>query len=297
MTDQTRPSEKRSRIPALLAAIYLPVMGGFDFVFIEYISDYIDSVNLVFIRVAVIAIIFYVLHRIKQGPLNISPKDRLRFFIAGGIGIGTYYIIEAIGIAWTSASLSSIILATVPLFSLLGDRLIYKTRITPLKLIGVVASIIGVAIIIFAGGGALSGGMGGIGLLFLASAEWAAYIIIAKPLNDRYPAFTVTTGLFVSAFLVTLPIFLLYQPGNVLGFTPKNWALTVIFAVVCIAIAQLLYMVGVKALSVTTTAIVMNLLPLVTVITSWIVFHEMLTPLQLFGGAIILAAITVVARE
>ena len=56
-------------------------------------------------------------------------------------------------------------------------------------------------------------------------------------------------------------------------------------------------MVGVKNLPVTTTAIVMNLLPLVAVITSWIVFHEMLTPLQLLGGAIILAAITVVARE
>ena len=287
----------RSNLPALLAAIYLPVTGGFDFVFIEYISDYIDSVNLVFIRVAVIAILFYALHRIRFGKLNIARGDLLRFFLAGGIGIGTYYIIEAIGIAWTSASLSSIILATVPLFSLFGDRLIFGTRITPMKLAGVIASIAGVALIIFAGSGALSGGLAGIGLLFLASAEWAAYIIIAKPLHERYPTFTVTTGLFVSALFVTLPIFLLYKPENVLHFSPGNWGLTVFFAVVCIAIAQLLYMVGVKNLPVTTTAIVMNLLPLVAVITSWIVFHEMLTPLQLLGGAIILAAITVVARE
>ena len=290
--------KKDSTILPLLAAFYLPFSGGFDFVFIEYMLHYIDSVTLVCMRLIIVAILMHIAHRAIQGPFRIEKGDMPRFLIAGGLGTGVYYIFEAIGIGMTSAALSSIILAMVPLFGLFGDRILYGTKITKLKLIGVIVSIIGVVIIVFgAGNGEVSGTLLGIALLFLAAVFWAVYIILGKPLNEKYPSMTVTTAMFSAGALVDIPIFLLYQPENILSIGMKNAFLTILFAVICIGLANLLYMYGVGKLPIIVSSILMNVLPVVTIIVSWIVFKESLTALQLFGGALIIASVIAITLE
>lgn len=290
--------KKDSKILPLLAAFYLPFAGGFDFVFIEYMLHYIDSVTLVCMRLIIVAILMNIAHRVVQGPFRVEKGDLLRFLIAGGLGTGVYYIFEAIGIGMTSAALSSIILAMVPLFGLFGDRILYGTKITKLKLIGVIVSIIGVVIIVFgAGNGEVSGTLLGIALLFLAAVFWAIYIILGKPLNGKYSSMTVTTAMFSAGALVDIPIFLLYEPENILNIGMKNALLTILFAVICIGLANLLYMYGVGKLPIIVSSILMNVLPVVTIIVSWIVFHESLTPLQLFGGALIIASVIAITLE
>lgn len=79
----------QTRLIPLLAALFLPVAGGFDFVFIEYISEYIDSVNLVFIKLLVSAIAFLAAVRIAEGGLKIRRRDFPRFLISGGLGNGS----------------------------------------------------------------------------------------------------------------------------------------------------------------------------------------------------------------
>lgn len=290
--------KKDSKLLPLLAAFYLPFAGGFDFVFIEYMLHYIDSVTLVCMRLIIVAILMNIAHRVVQGPFRVEKGDLLRFLIAGGLGTGVYYIFEAIGIGMTSAALSSIILAMVPLFGLFGDRILYGTKITKLKLIGVIVSIIGVVIIVFgAGNGEVSGTLLGIALLFLAAVFWAIYIILGKPLNGKYSSMTVTTAMFSAGALVDIPIFLLYEPENILNIGMKNALLTILFAVICIGLANLLYMYGVGKLPIIVSSILMNVLPVVTIIVSWIVFHESLTPLQLFGGALIIASVIAITLE
>lgn len=289
---------KHGKVAAVLATAYLPVAGGFDFVFIDYISAYIDSVSLVFIRAAASSIMLLAVHLIKEGPLRIAREDRGRLFIGGGLGIGIYYILEAIGISMTSAALSSLILALVPVFGLIGDRMIFKNKITPMKLTGVIASVVGVAVIILGTSGSkISGSLTGIGILIIACIIWAAYVIIVKPLNEKYSMLTVTTALFISGTIVEIPIFLLYKPESVLGLSIGNWISIIAVAAVCITLGQLLYLIGVRRLSVTVSSIMMNLLPFVAIIVSWIVFREMLTPIQLTGGIIIIAGITFVALD
>ena len=294
----TLNSKKQSRVLPFLAALFLPFFGGFDFVFIEYILQYVDSVTLVCMRLIIVAILMHIAHRAIQGPFRIGKSDMLRFLIAGGLGTGVYYIFEAIGIGMTSAALSSIILAMVLLFGLFGDRIMYGTKITKLKFIGALVSIVGVIIIVFgAGNGEISGTLLGIILLFVAAIFWAVYIIIAKPLNEKYSAMTVTTAMFSAGALVDIPIFLLYKPENVLHLGMKNFLLIILLAVICIGLANLLYMYGVGKLPIIVSSILMNVLPVVTVIVSWIVFKESLTAMQLFGGALIIASVIAITLE
>ena len=108
---------------------------------------------------------------------------------------------------------------------------------------------------------------------------------------------TVTTAMFSAGALVDIPIFLLYQPENILSIGMKNAFLTILFAVICIGLANLLYMYGVGKLPIIVSSILMNVLPVVTIIVSWIVFKESLTALQLFGGALIIASVIAITLE
>lgn len=288
-------SNQKKAIP-VLAAMVLPVAGGFDFVFIEYISAYIDSVSLVFLRLALIAILFLIILKIKEKKLPFQKEDIPRFLIGGALGSGLYYVIEAIGITLTGASLSSLLFATVPLFGMIGDAIVYKNKITGIKLIGVLASIAGVAVILMgAEKGDFSGSLLGVILVLIAACFWVAYTIIAKPLNGKYSTLAISAGFFTSGALIDLPIFFLYHPEHVLQLTPKQLLLILAAAVLFIGASQLCYLYGVGKLAVTTTSIMMNLLPFTAVIVTWILFGELLNTLQMLGGIVIIVAITVVA--
>ena len=284
------------KIKPVLAATVLPVAGGLDFVFIEYISAYIDSVSLVFLRLALIAILFLIVLKIKEKKLPFQKEDIPRFLIGGALGSGLYYIIEAIGITLTGASLSSLLFATVPLFGMIGDAIVYKNKITKVKLLGVLASIAGVAVILMgAEEGDFSGSLLGIILVLIAACCWVGYTIVAKPLNNKYSILAMTTGFFTAGALIDLPLFLLYHPEHVLQLTPIQLILIMAAAVLLIGISQLFYLYGFGRLAVTTTAIMMNLLPFTAVIVTWILFGTLLNTMQLLGGAVIIASITIVA--
>lgn len=161
-----------------------------------------------------------------------------------------------------------------------------------MKIIGVSVSIIGVILIVIGTEGSeLRGTVLGILILLISAVFWAAYVAIAKPLHDHYSTMTVTTGLFVSGTIVLLPVFLLYHPENLVSMSPRHWIMTIVVALIAIGAAQLLYMYGVRFLSVTVSSVLMNILPLVAIIVFWFVFHEMLSPIQLLGGMLIIASI------
>ena len=65
-------------------------------------------------------------------------------------------------------------------------------------------------------------------------------------------------------------------------------------AIFCSATGYFLYIYALDKLGVTTTILFVNLVPIVTVITSFILLHEKVTFIQLIGGAIIIFSVYMV---
>ncbi len=282
----------------LIIVLCMPILGGLDYVFLEYITSNIDAISLACIRTAIGAVFFLIAHHFLVGRLHIDRKDLPRFLLAGGFGVGIYYVFEIIGISMTSAALSSLLISIVPIFTIIGDRIFFGHKITRLKAFGAIMSVIGVGVIIAGSADReMSGTLLGILILLFAAVFWTVYILASKPLNDKYSPLTITTVLFVIGAIVLLPVFFLHKPQSILALTPGNWLLILLFTIVCIAIADLLYMYGISSLPVVIPSIVVNLLPFVTIIVSWVVFHTMLGLLQLLGGLLIIASVIMTALD
>ena len=287
-----------SKKKGLIIVLCMPVLGGLDYVFLEYMTSEIDAITLACLRTIISALFFLIVHHLLVGKLRIERKDLPRFIITGGFGVGIYYVFEIIGISMTSAALSSLLISMVPIFTIIGDRLVFGHAITKLKAFGSIISVVGVGIIIVGSADKeMSGTLLGILILLCAAFFWTVYILVSKPLNDKYSPLTITTVIFIVGAVVLVPVLCLYKPESILTLTPANWGLLLLFTIVCIAIADLAYMYGISSLPVVIPSIVVNLLPFVTIIASWIVFRTMLTPLQLFGGLLIIASVIMTALD
>lgn len=280
---------------ALWAIIAVNFIWGFDFIAIEYMMKQVPPQILTLARQSVGVIILLICVFIFKGGLHIKKEDWPRVFISGAVGMSLYFSAESLGTGLTSASFSSLVMATVPIFGIVSDRIFFGNKITPLKVICTIASILGVYLLV--SGDALGISAKGLIVMLIAALLWSFYIVYVKPLYDKYDLLTLLTGLFISGFALALPIAVFTTDIKDIHFTGTGIAVTVVTAIVCIIAGEFGYVYAVGKLPVTTVSIFENVLPVTTVLFSFIIFHTLITPVQMIGGIIIMISVTVLALK
>lgn len=284
---------KSSNVKPLIAIIGVNFLWGFDFIAIEYLMDYLPAPVLTMMRAFIGAAVLMVLCLVKKGGLRIRREDLFRVFVAGGIGFSLYFSIESYGTGLTSASFSSLIMATVPIFGMIGDRIFYGNKITPLKIVCVLASIGGVYTLV--SGEPMGINMKGVGAMIIAALLWSFYIIYVKPLYDKYDLLTLMTGLFVSGSIVSVPVAIFTTKPGSINLTPTCIVIIIATALVCMMVGEFAYIYAIGKLSITMVSLFENVLPLTAVIFSFVIFGTMLSGIQIIGGIVIMVAVTVMA--
>jgi drug/metabolite transporter (DMT)-like permease len=279
---------------ALLAIIAVNFIWGLDFIIIEYMMEFVSPTVFTLTRLIIGTVILMAIVMVKHKGLHIKKEDWPRMFISGGVGMALYFTVENLGTGMTSASFSSLIMATVPVFGMIGDRIFFGRKITFVKVACVIASIIGVYLLV--SGEPMGIDLKGTGIMLIAALLWTFYITYVKPLYDKYDLLTLLTGLFVSGLIVEIPL-AIFAPDPMMNFTPTGIVITVASAIVCIIIGEFGYVYAIGKLSITMVSIFENVLPLTAVLFSLILFGTMLSGVQLVGGIIIMGAVTVLALK
>lgn len=285
----------KSTFKPLIVLIGVNSLWGIDFVAIEYMMNYMTSAVFTLCRLAIGAVLLLIACFVMRGGLRIQRQDMLHVFIAGGIGMSLYLTIENMGTGLTSASFASLIMATVPIFGMIADRLFYGRRITPLKVICILASIFGVYLLIQ--GEPMGVNPLGITAMFTAAILWVAYIIYTKKLFDKYDLLTLLTGLFVSGVILQIPLTFIIQGIShaPIIISPTSILIIIATAIICIIIGQFGYVYAIGHLSPTVVSAFENVLPVTTVVLSIFIFGKMLTGIQIIGALLIMIAVTVIA--
>jgi drug/metabolite transporter (DMT)-like permease len=173
-----------------------------------------------------------------QGRLRVLVgPDRRRFALGGLLGFTLYQLGFIVGLDRTSALSSTLLLATIPLFSLLFLRLGGVERVRLRQWLGVGLAIAGVALVVLAKheGPRIADARLGDGLSLAAAASFALYGIVTRPLGERFPASTVLAGSLLLGSLPLIPLALLESPSQrwsavtLSGWT--IWLYSVIFPV------------------------------------------------------------------
>jgi drug/metabolite transporter (DMT)-like permease len=269
------------------------LIWGVNFSVTKLAIDRMPALPFTAIRFALASLLLWLVLRITEGPTTPAPTALRRLVVLGVVGNTLYQLCFILGLAHTSATNSSLILATVPTVVAVVAGLLGLERITPGMWGGIALGTIGVVLVIATSGVEFSAStLRGDLLTVLAVLCWAGYTVGLRSLPPEFSPLRVTTVTTIAGMpglvLAGLPGLLVMRWDAV---PPSAWAALAYATVLSLVVAYLLWNRSVQTVGGTRTAIYMCVTPLVAVGAAWVILGEHARPLQAVGAALIIAGV------
>jgi len=281
-------------IGAYLALCWAVIFWGVSFVATKIALESIPTFTLVLTRFALAGCVFLILMLLRGFP-RLTLKEHARIMLIALCEPGLYFTFETIGLQYTTASMASLIIATIPIAVLILSALFLGERTRLAGIIGMVISLGGIAILITADPEfdlAVSGRLLGNLLIFGAVLSAAFYIISARSLGRDHSAMEFTG-------LQTIYGALLYVPAFLWEFPEVQWAAISLRSAAALGFLTLFATIGaflcynhaLTQLPATRAAVSINGIPVVTALSAWVLLGERLTGVQIGGGILVLVGV------
>lgn len=142
-----------------------------------------------------------------------SWRDELKMVLLGVTGGSLYFLSENEAMNYTTATNTSLIVCSCPLFATLLVRLVYRSqRIGTVQMLGSLLAFMGMVIVVLNGRFVLHLSPKGDALAFTACLCWAVYSLLMKSVSDSYGAAFITRKVFFYGVLTVLPYYVVV-PG------------------------------------------------------------------------------------
>jgi len=156
-----------------------------------------------FLRLSISAVVIQILARVFTGSWPISgwsKREHLDLAVLAFLGVVANQGLFLFGVSKTSAINASLIMAIIPALSLGFAVFMRQESFSPYKIYSVVLAFIGILILLFNKGELAGAGLGDLYLLINASC-YALYLVLAKPMLERYPPIRVMGAVFFWAVI------------------------------------------------------------------------------------------------
>lgn len=166
---------------------------GFSFLGTKVTLDKLDTVQLLAMRWTIAALVFLLLAALKVIKVRIKGKSLKWVFLTGMLQPCTYSLFETTGVKLTTASESSIFIATIPLAVLIFGELFFHRKTSGKTKLSIVLAFVGVMVCV-AFSPAFSLGGKGLGYLMLTGAilVGALYSFASSKSSEQYNAVETT---------------------------------------------------------------------------------------------------------
>ncbi len=180
----------------LVGAIY----AGNYIIAKEVMPEYVGPFGLIVIRVIIAAAIFWIIHFIWIKEKLKSKKDFFLLLRATVFGVVINQLLFFKGLSLTSPINASLIMTATPILVLISSAIILKEKITKLKMLGVLLGCSGAILLIGNSGFSFSGDtFKGDILVFINACSYGIYLVLVKPIMDKYHPITVVKWIFTLA--------------------------------------------------------------------------------------------------
>lgn len=281
--------KSRQHAIALLFLIITVIFWGISFISTKYLlADNLTPIGIAFLRQCIATIALLVWLGATKAFTRISLRDIGFIALSALFGTVLYFWFENTGLVYTSASNASMIVAAVPVFTLLSEALFFKLKITLRMVLCILLSIAGVYLVISDNGkldfssGTLKGNL----LVIGAMVSWVAYCIINRKLSGRHSTLVITSYQSVASLFLYIPF--IAPELHKWKIPSTNSILHLIYlGVCCSALAYFFFIYASKRLGPTITSAFLNLIPVVTVAAVFIL-GEIPTLVQILGMGLIM---------
>lgn len=288
----------RVKVKAFIGLLIATFLWGMSYVFSKgLIEAEMSNVTIIFFRSFIASVTLITVMWFTKSLQMIKKEHIKTMLLLSVFQPFLYFIFELYSMKYNSPTLTSLIISLVPLFIPFALYVTEKIRVEPKVYIAIVMSIVGVSIILLAGGSLdnLTSNPIGVLLALLAMVCAVVYGITARQITKHYSALVITSYQNTISVIIFTPIFLITEFDTMSQIPLNSDTITslLLLGVFCSAFAFMLYLNAIKHLGVVVSAITNNITPIFTVIGAYFIFSERLYPIQILGIAVTVSSLFV----
>jgi drug/metabolite transporter (DMT)-like permease len=280
-----------SRLTGTLALLAAVAVWGTTYVVAKEILQHVGPFTLAVARFA-ISLIVLVPIATKLGRERL-PRFGRSSLILGLFGVALYFGLQNLGLTMTSAASAALVAAVIPALTAGLSYVLLGERLSRLQVAGVALAVLGVALVVgadldLASPERLIGSL----LIFCAAAAWAVYTIEGRRVLHGISPAVVSVQTTAVGLVILLPFaaWEVVRDGMPTSLGAGDVAGILYLGVVASAVTFILWNSGLRAMGSTTSTVMLNLIPVVGLATSFVA-GESISVLQLAGGAIVLGGV------
>jgi len=289
----------RARDVVMLTAVVF--MWGSSFVFIKIGLGEVPPITLALLRFALVLPIFVLATFMgRWSVFKKSIRSNWKVFVLlGATGVTSYHAFQNLGLNFTTASESSLIIASNPIFIALLDRLHLRTRLTQKQRLGFLIAFVGIALVVLRGGSVRlatdpSGVVGDL-LALGAALSWAFYSVYGKSVisNLRAEDVTAYSLLFGTIFLSPLA-FAFEKP--LLPTTLLSWSMLLILSFLSSGLGYYFWYKALEGTSASKAGAFLFTIPVVSVLVASVMLGESLDLPFAVGAVLVMGGVALTER-
>jgi len=279
--------------------LFLSVLWGGSFFFIDVAVESVAPLTLVLVRVTIAAAILLALLKATGRPLPLARATIGPFIVLALVNNAIPFTLFAWGQQHIASGLASILNATTPLWAVLVAHFFTADeKATPLKVLGVGVGFAGVAVMI---GGDLLLDITGANLLAQLACLGATLCYALAGVHARrframgVPPMTVSAGQLAACALVMLPLVLAFEPPWSAAAPSSRAMLSILaLAIFSTALAYILYFRLIDTAGATNAILVTFLIPATAILLGATLLGESLAPRHFAGLALIVLGLAAI---
>jgi drug/metabolite transporter (DMT)-like permease len=231
----------------------------------------------------------------NRGLLRVPRTAWPQLLVLGVFGVGIFYVALASGVQLAGIALLAVLGYLAPIWVTIIGALFLNEPFTPIKVAALMTSLVGAAFAVRVyDWSALMVSLPGILVGLLVSFGYAAFIIFSKTLSYQCDPRTILLYGFGIGAIVLLP----FQSSELFrALQPGAWPLVVAVIAGPTLGAWTLFSLALRWIPAGNAAIVTSLDVVFTNVLAFLIYRELLEPLQLVGGALVVAAVVLLQFE
>ena len=291
-------TEQRNNLVGVLCAIGCETLYGLSYIYTKQAVDYASEFELLGWRFLIAFITMSLCIFLGFIKIDLKGKNLKPLLLVALFSPCIYFIAETVGIRHTTASESGVFLACIPVASLIASTLILKKKPSKIQVTGILITLAGVLLTVFAVSVSSSLSLPGYIFLLIAVVSYALYSIFVDKASD-YTGIEVTyVMLFAGAILfVLLAIFEAVNQGIVikliqLPFKEQKFLIAILYqGIGCSILAFFLSNLAISKIGVNRTSSFIGIATSVSILAGVLLLKEPFTIYQIIGVAVITAGV------
>ena len=281
-----------------LSAVFCCCLWGFSFLFTKQVTASVSAVTLLAWRFTVAFVLMSLCIPFGWMKIQLKGKRIGLLLLIAVLQPVVYYTGETLGIDRTTASESGIMIACIPIVTLIMSTMILKHKPTGVQVLGICVTMGGVITCVLSKGMEAAFDPFGYLMLTMAVVSYGLYSVYAEKANEFTSAEKTYVMLMLGAIAFDAAAAVEHvRAGTVmecltLPFRSTDFLIAVLYlSVGCSVIAFFLFNVAIEKLGTNRASSFSGLSTLMSIVAGVLILHEPFTVVQMFGAAAVIGGV------